>query len=99
VQKYILQAPDGAKIIGTEETISAVARIHNVAPNGSGGFDFDHTGDTDLDDNGQESVTVLGEIVYRDENGKNWMERELSIIPVAEARERPRCEQAIIWDG
>ncbi len=83
--KYTLQAPDGAEIIGTEEQCSAVARIENIQPGDpNGGFTFDHTGFTDFDDNGLETMTALGETVYRDEHGKLWLERELKLVAVEE---------------
>jgi hypothetical protein len=77
---YRLQAPTGAEIIGTEETISAVARIGNIRPDGKGGFDFEHTGKTELDEHSHETMVSQGQVVYRDENGSLWLERELILM-------------------
>jgi hypothetical protein len=80
MQRYRLQSPTGAEIIGTEETISAVAPISNVRPDGKGGFDFEHTGGTQFDEHSHETMVSQGQVVYRDENGSLWLERELILV-------------------
>jgi len=78
-----LVAPDGKRIVGTSETITAVALIDAVYPvedeidGKTVAFTVDYNGETKIDWENQTTDTDDGERVFVDESGRAWKESEL----------------------
>jgi hypothetical protein len=64
-------APNGAKIVGTIDRITAVANIaEGTWTEDEPDCDFEYTGDTDVDWDSQETLTRNGRRLFLDENGE-----------------------------
>ena len=74
-------SPTGDPIVGTLERVFGVAYCNFEAA--ETGFTATYVGETKLHWDGQQSVTKIGQLVFVDENGNEWLERELIISPPA----------------
>jgi hypothetical protein len=75
-----LFAPDGTLIVSTKEVIPGTCDIsydNPVSRNADGTFSFEYTGGTDVDWDGQKTVTRLRQRVFIDEAGDEWLEDQL----------------------
>lgn len=82
--QHRLVSPTGAEIIGTIERIPGVAFIcpsFQQDADGKMQWSFEHEGETKVDWDGQETVTACGETLFQDENGAEWLQRELLVVP------------------
>jgi hypothetical protein len=70
-------APNGKRIVGTADTIPGTAKIAPDSFTEDG--DFDHTGNTDVHWNGQQTEMDDGEPLFVDEEGVVWKKSELTI--------------------
>lgn len=73
-----LYTPCGREIVGTVETLQGIAGITGATRGVNGGFDLDYDGETKIDWNSQETVTVTNrERLFLDEYGEEWPEGRL----------------------
>ena len=76
-------SPTGVLIIGTREVVYGTCGIVPGSFSRKDGeitVEYDGNG-TELDWDGQESFQIDGKTVYLDENGHEWTEDQLSLIP------------------
>lgn len=70
-------SPAGSEITGTYENLAAVASV-SIFERSRDGVDYEHDGDTEIFWDGQETVCVRGEAVFRDANGALCVASELA---------------------
>lgn len=80
-----LRAPDGTPISGSYDTLKATAHISSAERNPDGSLSIDWAGDSDIDWDSQETFERHGQRVFVDENGVEWLECDLHIVPDEEA--------------
>jgi hypothetical protein len=77
-----LVSPAGKLITGTLERMSGRANIvADSVRKGDGGIEFDYDGSTDIFWDEQHTVTREGELVFLDEDGNDYLESELRLVP------------------
>jgi hypothetical protein len=86
-----LISPKGTQIVATLERLSGRAQIvpGSVRPEPMGGFSFDYEGTTEIFWDDQRTVTQDDERVFLDEDGAEYLETELRLVP-QQAEESPR---------
>ncbi len=79
----VLVSPAGTVITGTLERLSGRANIvpGSVRKADAGGIEFDYEGSTDIFWEEQHTVTRDGDLVFLDENGDDYLESELRLVP------------------
>ncbi|MEA3208558.1 MAG: hypothetical protein QOE70_1615 [Chthoniobacter sp.] len=82
-QRMILVSPTGTVITGTLETLSGRA---NIVPGSAredplGGIEFDYEGSTEIWWDEQRTVIRDDERVFLDEEGDEFLESELRLVP------------------
>ena len=82
-----LVSPTGKLITGTLERMSGRA---NIVPGSvrksDGGIEFDYDGSTDIFWDEQHTVTRDGELVFLDEDGNDYLDSELHLVPAEDAQ-------------
>jgi len=78
-----LLSPEGTRIIGTLEKLSGRAEIvlDSFRANPQGGFTFEYEGTTEVFWDGQETEVWDGERVFLDEQGNEFTENTLRLVP------------------
>jgi len=86
-----LVSPKGTLIVATLERLSGRALIvpSSVRTEPAGGFSFDYEGTTDIFWDDQRTVTQDDERVFLDEEGEEYLESELHLVPQEEEGEEP----------
>lgn len=67
------KSPNGSPIVGTYDTIQALARATEFSENG----EPEYTGDTEVFWDTQETITRDDHIVYLDDDGDEWLFSDL----------------------
>lgn len=75
-----LVSPEGTLITATLETLEGVCELTNPTRKPDGTFDFDYLGGTDIDWNAQKTAVRDGQRIFLDEDGEEWLERELQLV-------------------
>ena len=90
-QPMNLVSPKGTLIVATLERLSGRALIvpSSVRTEPAGGFSFDYEGTTDIFWDDQRTVTQDDERVFLDEEGEEYLESELHLVPQEEEGEEP----------
>jgi len=90
-QPMNLVSQKGTLIVATLERLSGRALIvpSSVRAEPTGGFSFDYEGTTDIFWDDQRTVTQDDERVFLDEEGEEYLESELRLIPQQEEEEAP----------
>lgn len=91
MQPMHLISKDGNLIIATLERLSGRALIApgSVRPEPGGGFSFDYEGTTDIFWDDQRTVTQDDERVFLDEEGTEYLESELQLVPEQQQQQAP----------
>ena len=86
-----LISPEGTRIIGTLERLSGRAEIalDSFRANPQGGFTFEYEGTTEVFWDGQETEVWDGERVFLDEEGNEFTENTLRLVPEDSIAEAP----------
>lgn len=86
-----LIAPNGVRIVATVETIPGRCPISDVAlgHTTSSGFELTYSGETEVDWDGQKTVTANGQRLFLDEDGNTWFEGHLTFHLQNTAKEMP----------
>jgi hypothetical protein len=81
--RMALVSPAGKLIAGTLERMCGRAKIvpGSAKQNEAGGIEFDYDGSTDIFWDEQHTVTREGELVFLDEDGNDYLESELRLVP------------------
>ena len=105
-RRMVLISPEGTRIIGTLETLSGRAEIvpDSFRANPQGGFTFEYEGTTEVFWDGQETEVRDDERVFLDEDGSEFTENTLRLVPedsIAEApgsppKQSPAAPRAIV---
>lgn len=84
-----LVSPTGADIVGTAELVPGVALLNNsdITRNSDGTYEFEWAGETKLDWDGQTTVTRRVHRVFVDDNGEEFTENELQLVPESDDEE------------
>ena len=90
-QPMNLVSRKGTLIVATLERLSGRALIvpSSVRAEPAGGFSFDYEGTTDVFWDDQRTVTQDDERVFLDEEGEEYLESELHLVPQEEEGEEP----------
>jgi hypothetical protein len=90
-QPMNLVSPKGTPIVATLEWLSGCAQIvpGSVRSEPSGGFSFDYSGTTDICWEDQRTVVENDERVFVDEEGTEYLESELRLVPQQQEQESP----------
>ena len=90
-RRMALISPEGTRIIGTLERLSGRAEIvpDSFRANPQGGFTFEYEGTTEVFWDGQETEVRDGERVFLDEEGNEFTENTLRLIPEDSIDEAP----------
>ena len=90
-QPMNLVSPKGTLIVATLERLSGRAQIvpGSVRSEPSGGFSFDYSGTTDIGWDDQRTVVQDDERVFLDEEGTEYLESELRLVPQQQEQESP----------
>jgi len=90
-EPMILVSPDGTLIVATLERLGGRAQIvpGSVRPDPSGGFSFDCSGTTEIFWDDQRTVVENDERVFLDEEGTEYLENELRLVPQQQEEESP----------
>lgn len=93
-------APNGARIIGTAETLPGVAYIKPTSfrIDSDGHLKFEYEGETDVGWDSQESEFHYGETVFIDENWDSWRESEIT-VDGSRPRSSPWLEKVTFYDA
>lgn len=76
-----LMTPTGRQITGTAEILSAVAYVGGASREGADGkLEFDYSGSTNVDWDGQATAEQDGQRIFVDEDGAFWLESQLHIV-------------------
>jgi len=67
-----MKAPDGTAIVATVEVLAGTAGVFYDGPS----WDYDGTG-TQMDWDDQTTKVIAGQLVFADDNGKEWLESQL----------------------
>jgi len=91
IQPMNLVSPKGTLIVATLERLSGRALIvpSSIRAEPTGGFSFDYEGTTDIFWDDQRTVTQDDERVFLDEEGTEYLESELRLVPQQQAQESP----------
>ena len=91
IQPMNLLSPKGTQIVGTLERLSGRAMIvpSSVRAEPTGGFSFDYEGTTDVFWDDQRTVVENDERVFLDEDGEEYLESELRLVPQLQEEEAP----------
>ena len=91
IQPMNLVSADGTLIVATLERLSGRAQIvpGSVRPEPLGGFSFDYSGTTDIYWDEQRTVVENDERVFVDEEGTEYLESELRLVPQQQEQESP----------
>lgn len=91
IQPMNLISPQGTLIVATLERLSGRALIvpSSVRVVPTGGFSFDYEGTTDIFWDDQRTVVENDERVFVDEEGTEYLESELRLVPQQQERESP----------
>jgi hypothetical protein len=86
-----LISPEGTLIVATLERLSGRALIEpsSIRAEPSGGFSFDYEGTTDIFWDDQRTVVENDERVFLDEEGTEYLESELRLVPQQQEQESP----------
>ena len=97
-QPMNLVSPKGTLIVATQERLSGRALIvpSSVRAEPTGGFSFDYEGSTDVFWDDQRTVTQDDERVFLDEEGEEYLESELQLVPQEEEKSPPAEATAVI---
>jgi len=89
--RMALISPEGTRIIGTLERLSGRAEIvpDSFRANPQGGFTFEYEGTTEVFWDGQETEVWDGERVFLDEEGNEFTENTLHLVPEDSIAEAP----------
>jgi len=82
--KLVLVSPEGIRIRGTFEHLCGCAAISNpgdIRRAADGTYEFDYQGDTEIYWDDQETAHRRGERVCIDEEGNQFRESELRLVP------------------
>jgi hypothetical protein len=90
-RRMALISPEGTRIIGTLERLSGRAEIvpDSFRANPQGGFAFEYEGTTEVFWDGQETEVWDGERVFLDEEGNEFTEHTLWLVPEDSIAEPP----------
>jgi hypothetical protein len=90
-RRMALISPEGTRIIGTLERLSGRAEIvpDSFRANPQGGFTFEYEGTTEVFWDGQETEVQDGERVFLDEEGNEFTENTLRLVPEDSMAEAP----------
>jgi hypothetical protein len=90
-QPMNLISPKGTLIVATLERLSGRALIvpGSARPEPLGGFSFDYQGTTDIYWDEQRTVLENDERVFVDEEGTEYLESKLRLVPQQEEQEMP----------
>ena len=90
-RRMALISPEGTRIIGTLERLSGRAEIvlDSIRANPQGGFTFEYEGTTEVFWDGQETEVRDGERVFLDEEGNEFTENTLRLVPEDSIAEAP----------
>lgn len=69
-------SPNGKRIIGTLETLTGVAKIQDVKRK-AGRIEYTYSGETNIDWDGQKTVTRGDMRVFVDVDGDEWTENQI----------------------
>lgn len=88
-QPMKLISPEGTLIVATLERLSGRALIvpSSVRAEPTGGFSFDYEGTTEIYWDDQRTVTEDDERVFVDEEGEEFLESKLQIVPQQQEQE------------
>ena len=91
IQPMNLLSPKGTVIIATLERLSGCSLIvpGSVRAEPAGGFSFDYEGSTDIYWDEQRTVIENDQRVFVDEEGMEYLESELRLVPQQQAQESP----------
>jgi hypothetical protein len=90
-QPMNLISPEGTLIVATLERLSGRALIEpsSIRADPTGGVSFDYEGTTDIFWDDQRTVTQDDERIFLDEEGTEYLESELRLVPQQQAQESP----------
>ena len=91
IQPMNLLSPKGTVIIATLERLSGCSLIvpGSVRAEPAGGFSFDYEGSTDIYWDEQRTVIENDQRVFVDEEGMEYLESELRLVPQQQEQESP----------
>ena len=90
-QPMNLISPEGTLVVATLERLSGRALIEpsSIRADPTGGVSFDYEGTTDVFWDDQRTVTQDDERVFLDEDGEEYLESELRLVPLQHPEESP----------
>lgn len=80
-ERFKATAPNGKAIIGTVETLQAVAHLVAVTRGEGGELEVEYDGSTDIEWDTQATLRRDGERIFLDEEHNEWKESDLTFTP------------------